>query len=238
MLQYLTKVIIIYNILAALIVFYIYSIIGYIVEVSFIFFKSKKLTLSRGFLIGPYLPIFGIGALIILYPLHKYENDLFVLFMASFLLCGILEYITSFIMEKIYGFRWWDYSEQKYNINGRICLENLLGFGIIAILLIKFVNPIIVNFVYLINEKTIIISTCCITVIFITDLVISLIIANDLKYKLNLEKFKDSTKEIKEEVKKRINESNLLIKRTSSSFPNIKKNLELHKENIKNRFRK
>lgn len=103
----------IYNIFYIFILFLMYSFIGYVVEIVSILINTKKLTFERGFLIGPYLPIFGSGAFVMLYALSKYKEDLFALFIASFVLCGVLEYFTSFIMEKIYGFRWWDYSRKN-----------------------------------------------------------------------------------------------------------------------------
>lgn len=213
--------------------FIIYSIMGYFLEVTSILVGEKKLTLNRGFLIGPYLPIFGIGALIALYPLEKYENDLFVLFIASFLLCGILEYVTSYLMERLYGFRWWDYSKKKYNINGRICLKNLLFFGIVSVLLVKYVNPFVNNILESIDKDILFAGTMIIAVMFLLDVIVSMIIANQLKHKLVINKIMDSTKEIKAEVKKTLENSNIFIRRILRSFPDVPKILGIPKSYLR-----
>ena len=111
--------------------FIIYSIIGWILEIIFAFINLKKFV-NRGFLIGPYCPIYGAGCLLLTILLSKYAEDTIVLFALSIIICSILEYLTSWIMEKIFKLRWWDYSDMKFNINGRICLETMIPFGIIG----------------------------------------------------------------------------------------------------------
>ena len=81
-------------------------------------------------------------------PVHldkKYQNDLIITFFMSIIICGILEYFTSFFMEKIFNARWWDYSKRKFNINGRVCLENLVLFGIASCFIIYVTNQFIIN---------------------------------------------------------------------------------------------
>ena len=121
----------------------IYSFIGYIVEVINVSIISKKLVLNRGFLIGPYCPIYGWGALAITILLKRYMEDPLVLFVMSTLICSIIEYLTSYFMEKKYHARWWDYSNKKFNINGRICLETLIPFGILGVAIMYGTNPIL-----------------------------------------------------------------------------------------------
>ena len=116
------------------IIFFFYSVVGYIVEVTSCSIKSKKLTLSRGYLIGPYIPIFGFGGLFMTTLLSKYQNDILSLFINSMVYCCLLEYITSLVLEKIFKLRWWDYSDRRFNINGRVCLENGILFGIAGII--------------------------------------------------------------------------------------------------------
>lgn len=77
-------------------------------------------------MIGPYCPIYGWGALAITILLKRYIDDWIVLLFMSIITCGILEYATSYVMEKLFHARWWDYSRRKYNINGRVCLETLI----------------------------------------------------------------------------------------------------------------
>ena len=113
--------------LSLLVVLFItYSIIGWVIEEIDILILQKKVV-NRGFLIGPYCPIYGFGSLFIILFLNKYLDDPIVLFFMTMISCGILEYLTSFIMEKIFKTRWWDYSDEKFNINGRICSRKRRG---------------------------------------------------------------------------------------------------------------
>jgi uncharacterized membrane protein len=110
-------------------IFLVYSIAGWFME-SFRGLAKTGKFVNRGFLIGPYLPVYGWGVTLITIFLEKYVNDIGILFGMSIILCGVLEYFTSWIMEKLFKARWWDYHNRKFNINGRICLETLIPFGI------------------------------------------------------------------------------------------------------------
>ena len=106
---------------------------------------QEKRFINRGFLIGPYCPIYGWGALAITILLKKYLDDPIALFFMSVIICSVIEYLTSYILEKKYHARWWDYSNKKYNINGRICLETLIPFGLLGMIISYFTNPVFFN---------------------------------------------------------------------------------------------
>lgn len=220
--------------------FLIYSVIGYFIEVLAIFLDVKKINLNRGFLIGPYLPIFGFGSLIILYALTKYRNDYFVLFISGFILSGLLEYVTSYVMEKIYGLRWWDYSTKKFNINGRICLENLVYFGLIGIFIVQVINPFIVKYILMLNQTVLYTITILLFIIVLIDFIISVNVAFSVKKVLetNTLKFKDHTKEIKGEFKKMVGNLNILNRRLFYAFPHTKYRIKSISERIKDRIAK
>ena len=116
-----------------IIMFGIYSIIGWIGEVIYCYIYDKKFT-NRGFLFGPFCPIYAFGALFIIFMLSKYKSNPFLIFSFGLIGCSIIEFITSFIMEKIFNSKWWDYSKYKFHISGRICLINNLIFGIGSII--------------------------------------------------------------------------------------------------------
>ena len=109
------------------------------------FFNTGKIT-DRGFLIGPYCPIYGCAGVLMTLFLSRYQNNILLLFIMAIIICGTLEYFTSYLMEKIFKARWWDYSEKKYNLNGRICLDTLIPFGILGVIVIMFVNPLLFIF--------------------------------------------------------------------------------------------
>lgn len=209
--------------------FLIYSVIGYLVEVFCVSSVKKKLTLSRGFLIGPYLPIFGTGAIAMIFFLNNYKDDLIVLFVMGTVLCSVLEYITSLVMEKIFKLRWWDYTDKKFNINGRVCLENGILFGLGGVLIVKIINPIFVGILAFLPDTLVIVLSIILALVFLVDLIITLIIMFRLKINVNKYNEKDSTSEIKKEVREALNKYTYLTTRLIKSFPNIK---ELNNKNF------
>ena len=185
-------------------IFLFYSILGWIMEsVGSIFNKKVGKFVNRGFLIGPYCPVYGFGVLLITLLLQKYAEDFLVLFIMSFVLCGFLEYFTSFIMEKIFHARWWDYSSKKYNINGRICLETLLPFGIVGSIILRYVNPIYLNFISKIPDNVLHWLSGVLFLLILIDAIISFFIISNLrKVSSTIEnKPKDNTEEISKMVR-------------------------------------
>ena len=154
--------------------FIIYSVLGYITEIIYCSIIEKRFIFNRGFFLGPYLPIYGICSVIMKYLLDVYSNDILVLFIMSFFICTIIEFITSFILEKIFKVRWWDYSKLKLNIDGRICIRNSTLFGIGGVILIKIINPLIENTINKLNYNSIIIISSILFIIFLTDLVVTI----------------------------------------------------------------
>ena len=129
--------------------FIIYSFLGYICEVIYVFIITKKLT-NRGFLYGPLVPIYGFGALLILgvfFPLRSITSwyQPILVFIVGFLLTSILEYLASFFIELIFHMRLWDYSKHKFNINGRVCLLNSSLFAILVLLVFYLIHPYLVS---------------------------------------------------------------------------------------------
>lgn len=211
-----------YNYCLLFITFFIYSVIGYITEVSCVSIRSKKLVLSRGFLIGPYLPIFGIGGLFMSLFLTKYDKSLIELFVMSMTSCLTIEYIGSLLLEKIFKLRWWDYSNKKYNINGRICLETGILFGLGGIVVVKLINPLLNSLLLSIPKPIIILIGIILSLIFITDLIISINITYN--FKINFEKYnnKDATEEIRRLIRDELARKHSLTYRLLNSFPNAK----------------
>lgn len=202
--------------------FIIYSIVGYIIEVICVSGIEKKLVTSRGFLIGPYLPIYGTGALIMTISLSKYKNDILALFIMSTVLCTTLEYITSYILEKIFKLRWWDYSEKNFNINGRVCLSNGVLFGLGGVVVVELINPILKKLLYSIQNWIIIVIGIILLLVFVSDLIVTLYIMTRLKINVNKYVKKDATQIIRQEVQEFLKKNTYLTKRLFKSFPHIK----------------
>lgn len=120
--------------------FFIYSVLGWCVETIYCRLLDSKWT-NRGFLFGPYCPIYGFGALLIISFLSNFIASPIKVFFLGMFFTTILEYITSFLLEKIFNAKWWDYSKKKFNINGRVCLFNSLCFAILGIVLTYLIHP-------------------------------------------------------------------------------------------------
>lgn len=134
-----------------ILIFGIYSFVGWVLETTYASSRSRKF-INRGFLTGPYLPIYGFGALLIItsssWIYSKFNNDVVstgLSLIASILLVTLLEYITGFALEKLFHYRWWDYSNNFLNIKGYVCLEFSLVWGMLAFILIQIVHPNIVQ---------------------------------------------------------------------------------------------
>ena len=200
--------------------FIIYAFIGWILEIIYTYIRTKKV-INRGFLIGPYCPIYGMGCILITLLLKKYYDDPIVLAIMSMIICSILEYLTSYAMEKVFKARWWDYRDRKFNINGRICLETLVPFGIGALVIMYVVNPFIVNLLNIIPEIIIYILFISIFVMFVLDIIISFNAIS--KIRISSKKIlEDSTEEITKHVKKYLLNNFIQWKRISKSFPDLK----------------
>ena len=163
-----------------ILLFYCYSFIGWLIEIVVTLLKMRKFV-NRGFLIGPMCPIYGFGGVLITLLLNNYAKDPLVLFIMAIVLCATLEYITSYIMEKVFKNRWWDYSDQKFNINGRICLECAIPFGIAGIIMFYGINPFLINLFSMFNMITL--RIICYTLLGITliDIILSFNIIMSLK---------------------------------------------------------
>lgn len=228
-------------------IFFIYSVLGWIMESTYVSIGQKKFV-NRGFLIGPYCPIYGYGALIMIIYLEQYKDNILTVFILGIAICSFLEYITSYLMEKIFKARWWDYSDKKFNLNGRVCGKNALLFGIGGLIVIYLVHPIIETLISKLNNYLILILSIIFFVIYIIDTIVSFNIVNKLKKNLsNVEVRKDSTQELKNLVSEIINNNlnnktniNIFQKRIINAFPDfdIKKFVKIRKKKIEGLFKK
>lgn len=122
--------------------FFVYGFSGWFLEVIFMFVTTKKL-INRGFLNGPICPIYGFGAVILVSTLQFAKGNIILLFIGGFLLASVLEYVASFVLEKVFNTKWWDYSDLPYNLRGRICLKFSVYWGILSVVLLRIIHPFI-----------------------------------------------------------------------------------------------
>lgn len=201
--------------------FMIYSFLGYIVEVIAVSINSRKLVLNRGFLIGPYIPIYGICCILMNFFLIKYENDILALFVMSVLLCSIAEFTTSYVLEKIFKVRWWDYSQMKFNLDGRVCLLNSTLFGIGGVVLIHIINPILFPLLKKISPWLLISISLFLMIVFIIDLIITVITLCKINVTSKRFSNKDATEEVKDLVIQSLKKGSFFVTRLLNAFPRI-----------------
>ena len=219
--------------------FLIYSFIGWLIEVIGKLIEKHKF-INRGFLIGPICPIYGHGCILMILTLSRYKDNPLTLFIYAIFICSLLEYFTSYFMEKIFKARWWDYSTKRFNLNGRICAETMIPFGILGTLVICVINPIFEYLLNLFNFETIKITAIILFIIYIIDYTISLTIMFGFKGTLKTVE-KDGTEEITKKVKKILINKNVLYKRLVEAFPNFmnpKERLLLIKERVEKELKK
>ena len=200
-------------------IFILYSILGWLMEVIIVSSKKRKIT-ARGFLIGPWCPIYGFGALFITLLLKKYYDDPLALFIMSFLMGTILEYITSYLMEKLFRARWWDYSDHKFQINGRVSLTTSLGFGLLGLILVYIFNPFFLKIIQNIPPIIFNIIMIIILIIFLTDVTVSYKIISNIKITKDTS-IKDITEQYTEKVKEILKSKSIFNRRLLNAFPNI-----------------
>lgn len=121
--------------------FMVYSLLGWCGEMIYCSAGQRKLCEKRGFLNGPICPIYGHGALVVLLCLNGGCENPILTFLLGAILTSLVEYVTSYAMERLFHMRWWDYSHYKFHINGRVCLLNSTLFGLASVFLCHFANP-------------------------------------------------------------------------------------------------
>lgn len=216
----------IYKIEIYFMLFIIYAVLGWVMECTLGLIEKRKFV-NRGFLIGPYCPIYGVGVVGVTILLSRFSNNVILLFILSTILCGALEYFTSYIMEKIFHARWWDYSDNRFNINGRICLDTLIPFGVISVLVVCFANPWLINKLHLIHNNVLHYLVGSLFFIYLIDICIS------FKVVLNFKNVTKQAKDNTEEISKKVRETaEAAIKRLTLEKESLIKKMNIRKYRI------
>ncbi len=121
-------------------IFFVYAFLGWCVEVAFVALQSGHFV-NRGFLNGPLCPIYGFGVNIVLIVLTPLKDNFLLLFLGSLVLASLLEWVTGFLLEKLFHQRWWDYSDEPFNLNGYICLRFSILWGLACVLVVDIIHP-------------------------------------------------------------------------------------------------
>lgn len=174
-----------YSVIQWLFIFYFYCFGGWCLESTYVSVKDRKLT-NRGFMRGPFLPIYGSGAvmmLVVSMPFQGMELPWRVVFtyLAGCVGATVLEYVTGVVMEALFKVRYWDYSNQRFNFQGHICLGSTLAWGLITISMTEFIHMPVERIVMMIPGQTLTVVTLVLTAGIFADFALSFKAAIDLR---------------------------------------------------------
>ncbi len=205
-----------------ILIFFSYAFAGWIIEVTLKLIQYHRF-INRGFLAGPWLPIYGFGALLItavsdLIPVSEMSYG--TAFAVSFVLCGAVEYLTSFVLEKRFHARWWDYSTKPMNLHGRVWIGNLVLFGLGGVIIVKLTNPIFLGVFSSIIMPVKIAIAGGLTLIIAADYVVSHFVLKLVK--TGVEKSEaDNTEEINREIRTLLRDRSVFARRFAEAYPNV-----------------
>ena len=203
--------------------FMIYACSGWILEVIGKLIQYKRF-INRGFLIGPYCPIYGWGAVAITLLLYRYAYDPFILFIMTIITCATLEYVTSWAMEKLFKARWWDYSKRKFNLDGRVCLETTIPFGLMGMFIIYVSNPFIIEQLGKVDSSILNIIAIILFLLYLLDNVISGVVICGFRkttVQVSKEGRQDNTEEITKKVREILSSKSWTYKRLINAYPKL-----------------
>lgn len=176
----------------------IYSFLGWVME-SIVRSICEKKLINTGFLKGPFCPIYGIGATIMFLFLDGFQNKPILLFGIAIIILTVWEYLVGVFLEKAFHTKYWDYSNHKFNFQGRICLTNSICWGILGVLFVKYIHPFIQQIIEKVDISLLNYIVAIFFMVFLVDTITSVIHVKNIK--TTLEKIENINKEIKEKLK-------------------------------------
>jgi len=202
--------------------FFFYSFLGWCVEVTLKYIQYHRF-INRGFFTGPICPIYGTGAALITLVvggLGPVEKGYGITFLASFLLCGAVEYFTSYFMEKRFHARWWDYSQKPMNLHGRIWIGNLILFGLGGVAIIHIINPPLFRLFERLSLQTREIIDAALLCVFAADYAVTHFVLKLVKSGIERSEA-DNTEEINREIRVLLSDRNIFYRRFADAYPEV-----------------
>ena len=215
------------NLLNLVTYFFIYSFLGWVLESIYKTILLKK-TVNSGFLFGPFCPIYGVGAIIMCLFLEEVSYSPFVTFCLGFVVLSFWEYIVGALLEKVFHTKYWDYSNKKFNLQGRVCLINSIFWGILGVMFIDIIHPFIQEEITKVNQNIILYIDIILMITIIIDVAVSIKIGLSIPDKLR------SVEELNERIKEKIEE--IKLKGKEIEFKN--ESVQLVLEELKQRRNK
>lgn len=211
-----------------IIYFFIYAFLGWVIEVSY-HTVTKGRFINRGFLAGPYCPIYGFGAIAVIFFLTDIgEKSRLILFLGSMFIASLIEFIAGFLLEKIFHERWWDYSNNKLNIGGYICLEFSIIWGVFCFLLYEVAHPMIRKLVGIIPDMALNYIAISLVIVMTLDLIatINTLIGLNKEFKA-IEKISKDIKKVSDKIGERVYDKTLQIENRQEELKKTREYIEL-----------
>ena len=202
--------------------FFAYSFLGWCIEVTLKYFQFHRF-INRGFLTGPWLPIYGSGAVLITLAvegLSPLESSVGTTFALSFVLCGTVEYGTSYVMEKRFHARWWDYSQKPMNLHGRVWIGNLVLFGLGGVLIIEVLDPLFLGLIGSLSLLRRQILAGVLGSVFLADYIMSHFVLKLVKTGVERSEA-DNTEEISREIRLLLRDRSVFHRRFAEAYPEV-----------------
>ena len=210
------------RLISLILLFFSYAFIGWCIEVTLKYFQFHRF-INRGFLTGPWLPIYGSGAVLITIAVKgaaPLESSIGTTFVLSLLLCGLLEYLTSYFLEKRFHARWWDYSQKPMNLHGRVWIGNLILFGLGGVLIVNLINPLLERISRHLSLPVQEGLALTLSAVFLADYVMSHFVLKLVKTGVEGSKA-DNTEEISREVKLLLRDRSVFYRRFAEAYPEV-----------------
>ncbi len=215
--------------------FIIYSFMGWVIESTYRSFCERKL-INSGFLYGPFCPIYGIGAIIMFLFLNNFKDNMFILFVLGFFILSLWEYVVGWILEIIFHTKYWDYTDNKFNINGRICLTNSIFWGILGVVFIKYIHPLVAQFLNKLPEGYMNISTIILFAYLLIDAITTFVRVKKIDISIS------KIAELNDTIKLKLNELKELTQDATSnkidSIQDIIDDLKMQQSKLKDKVSK
>lgn len=205
-----------------MLVFFLFSIAGWCIEVTLKYREFGRFV-NRGFLIGPWLPIYGAGAGFITLTVSlvaPVEAGIGTTFVISLIVCGLIEYLTSYYMEKRFHARWWDYSQKPMNLHGRVWIGNLILFGIGGVFIVHIANPVLYHGFHRMSLFAREMIVGCFSVLLIADFIFSHFVLKIVKIGVESSEA-DNTEEIGKEIKLLLHDKSIFYRRFADAYPDV-----------------
>ena len=220
----------------------LYSFAGWVLESVCKTIEQRKFV-NSGFLHGPFCPIYGFGALIMLLCLSFLKERIVILFIAAFFVLSIWEYLVGLFLEKVFKTKYWDYSHLKFNIHGRVCLKNSLFWGLLGVIFVRYMHPFIDGYVKIVPIDLLLYINIVMGIAILVDLVFSIIAVVNFESMVNkINELGDNIKEKAKELKELTDKNRLRIeeveKKSVESIEKLIRELRISQAKLKIRIYK